>query len=62
MILQIELIITLEKAGSINIVLYLLRKYWLFRKSVVNKNKNEYCYNAFLEKSSYKDKSNTEYF
>ena len=31
-------------------------------KSVVNKNKNEYYYNIFLEKGSYKDKSNTEYF
>ena len=30
-------------------------------KSVVNKNKNEY-YSIFLEKGSYKDKSNTEYF
>ena len=31
-------------------------------KSVVNKNKNNYYYNIFLEKCSYKDKSNTEYF
>ena len=31
-------------------------------KSVVNRNKNEYYYNAFLEKYSYKDISNTEYF
>ena len=31
-------------------------------KSVVNKNKNEDYYNIFLEKGSYKDKSNTEYF
>ena len=31
-------------------------------KSVVNKNKNEYYYNIFLEKGLYKDKSNTEYF
>ena len=30
-------------------------------KSVVNKNKNEYYY-MFLEKSSYKDKSDTRYF
>ena len=30
-------------------------------KSVVNKNKNEYYYNIFLEKSLYKDKSNTRY-
>ena len=28
-------------------------------KSVVNKNKNEYCYNIFLEKGSRQDKSNT---
>ena len=31
-------------------------------KSVVNKNKNEYYYNIFLEKGSYKDKPNTRYF
>ena len=31
-------------------------------KSVVNKIKNEYYYDIFLEKSSYKDKPNTEYF
>ena len=31
-------------------------------KSVVNKNKNEYYCNVFLEKGSYKYKSNIEYF
>ena len=31
-------------------------------KSVVNKNKNEYFYNIFLEKGLYKDRSNTRYF
>ena len=31
-------------------------------KSVVDKNNNEYYYHIFLEKGSYKDKSNTEYF
>ena len=31
-------------------------------KSAVNKKKNEYYHNIFLEKGSYKDKSNTEYF
>ena len=31
-------------------------------KSVFNKNKNEFYYNIFLEKGSYKDKSSTEYF
>ena len=31
-------------------------------KSVVNKNKNEYYYNIFSEKGSYKDKSDTRYY
>ena len=31
-------------------------------RSVVNKNKNEYRYNIFLAKGSYKEKSNTRYF
>ena len=31
-------------------------------KSIVNKNKNKYCCNIFLEKGLYKDKSNTRYF
>ena len=31
-------------------------------KSFVNRNKNEYYYNIFLEKGSYKIKSNTRYF
>ena len=31
-------------------------------KSVVNKNSNNYYYKILLEKVSYKDKSNTEYF
>ena len=31
-------------------------------KSVVNKDKNNYYYNIFLEKGSYKNKSNTECF
>ena len=57
----------MEKPELIYIILYLLEKYWLFNndviliKSVVNKNKNEYYYNIFSEKDSYKDKSNTEY-
>ena len=33
----------------------------ILNKSVVNKNKNKYYYNIFLEKSSYKDKSDTQY-
>ena len=31
-------------------------------KSVVNKNKNNYYYNIFLEKDLHKDKSDTKYF
>ena len=31
-------------------------------KPVVNKNKNNYYYNILLEKGSYKDKSDTQYF
>ena len=31
-------------------------------KLVVNKNKNNYYYNIFLEEGLYKDKSNAEYF
>ena len=31
-------------------------------KSFVNRNKNEYYYNIFLEKGSYEIKSNTRYF
>ena len=31
-------------------------------KSVVSKNKNNYYDNILLEKGSYKDKTNTEYF
>ena len=31
-------------------------------RPVVNKNKNECNYNIFLEKGSYKDKTNREYF
>ena len=31
-------------------------------KSVFNKNKNNCCYNIFLEKGLYKDKSDTRYF
>ena len=31
-------------------------------KSVINKYKNHYNYNIYLEKGSYKDRSNAEYF
>ena len=45
----------IEKILTFNNVIILI-------KSVVNKNKNEYYYNILLEKSLYKDKSNTQYF
>ena len=69
-VLQIVLIIILEKSELIHVSLYLLKKYWLFIihnviiliKSVVNKNKYEYYYNIFLEKGLYKDKFDTQYF
>ena len=66
-VLQIVLIIILERSELIYIILYLLKKYWFFImllliKSVVNKNKNRNYYNIFLEKSSYRDKSDTRYF
>ena len=34
----------------------------IFIKSVVNKNKNKYYNNIFLEKGLYQEKFNTEYF
>ena len=34
----------------------------MLNKSVVNKNKNKYYYNIFLEKASYKDKSMFVYY
>ena len=56
----------MEKSKLIHIIPYLLKKYWLFSliliKWVVNKNKNNYCYNICLENGFYKDKSNTKYF
>ena len=63
---DIVLIIILEKSKLIHIIPYLLKKCWLFSliliKWVVNKNKNNYCYNISLENGLYKDKSNTKYF
>ena len=63
------MIIILEKSEFIHIILYLLKKILTFHDFVIihimpvlNKNKNEYYYNIFLEKGLYKDKSNIEYF
>ena len=51
----------MQESELISIILYLLRKYvTILIKSVVNKNKNEYYYNIFLDSQKYK--SNTKYF
>ena len=44
----------IEKALTFHVVIPI--------KSAVNKNKNNYYCNMFLEKGSCNDKSNTEYF
>ena len=49
---QILLISILQKSGLMHNVMILM-------KSVVKENKNKYYYDIFLEKDSYKDKSNT---
>ena len=65
-ILQIVLIIILQESELVKFIWFFTywKKYWviILIKSPVKKNKNEYHYNTFLEKSSYKDKANTEYF
>ena len=67
-VLQIVLIIFLERSKLIHIILFLLKKIWAFHdviiviKSVVNKNENKYYYNISLEKGSYKYKANNQYF
>ena len=56
MVLQIVLIMILEKPESILKILT-FHNVMVLIKSVVNKNKNKYYYNIFLEKGSYKDKN-----
>ena len=68
MLLQIVLVITLERLELIHIILCLLKKILNFHnviiliKSVVNKNENKYYYNIFLEKRLYKYNSDKQYF
>ena len=56
-----------EESELIHIILYLYKKTLTFHnviiliKSVVTENKNNYYFNIFLEKGSYKDKSNTSF-
>ena len=63
-VLQIVLIITLEKSELIHIILYLILFHNVITliKSVVNEDKNKCYYNMFLEKGWYKNKSDTRYF
>ena len=57
-VFQIVLIIILQESELIHVILYLLKKILAFHNaiilimSVLNKNKNEYSYNIFLEKDS----------
>ena len=62
MVLQIVLIITLQYSELIHMTHMIFHNIIILIMSGVNKNKNEYYYNIFLEKGSDKDKSNTEYF
>ena len=65
MVLKIVLIITLQESELIHLNSSPIEKILTFHnvviliKSVVNENKNHY-YNIFLEKGSYKDKSNIQ--
>ena len=63
-VLQIALIINLEESESIQMIIYLLKKYnvIILIKLVGDKNEDKYYYNIFLEKGLHKDKSNTESF
>ena len=56
MVLQIVLIMILEKPESI-LKIFTFHNVMVLIKPVVNKNKNKYYYNIFLEKGSYKDKN-----
>ena len=57
-VFQIALIIILQESELIHVIIYLLKKILAFHNaiilimSVLNKNKNEYSYNIFLEKDS----------
>ena len=67
MVLQIVVIIDLQESELIHNSLPIekmstFHNVIILIKSVVNKNKNEYFYNIFLEKGLYKDRSNTGYF
>ena len=57
-VFQIVLIIILQESELIHVIIYLLKKILAFHNaiilimSVLNKSKNEYSYNIFLEKDS----------
>ena len=42
--------------------IFIFHNFIIHIKSVFNKNKNEYCYNLFLEKGFYKNKYKARYF
>ena len=61
-VLQIVLVIVLERSELVDMILYLLKKILTFHsviiliKSFINKNKNIYYDNTFLEKGLHKDR------
>ena len=65
-ILFISFLITMQKLLLIHTILYFLEKKLTFHnvimllKSVFNKDKNNYYYNIFLEKGSYKLPKNND--
>ena len=67
MILKTALIIILEKSELVHNSLPIAKKLTIHSvmiliKSVVNKNKNEYYCNIFIEKDSHKDEFDTRFF
>ena len=55
--------IRIETCNSLLIEKILIfHKFIILIKSIVNKNKNHYCYNIFLEKGLYKGRSDIWYF
>ena len=62
MVLQIALITSFGRSELSHIIFYLFKKMLTFHnvikliKSVVDKNKNKYHYNKYLEKGLHKDK------
>ena len=67
MVLQMVLSIILERSKLIHIILSILKiltfhDVIILFKSIVDRNKNKYYYNMFLQKGLYNYKSNKQYF